>query len=547
MTLQGAYLRPRLPELALVAIALISVLRILGLGGEFIAGLATWLPIDPSTMDPIAAMTAAAGLAAVALALGRRKRLAWPLAFVYFIFAAVSEALVLRRPLGAALALICLTILIWDARRYQSATDRRMRVVAITVTVGGLLALVIGSILVSVTSVAPQGSVLDSLSLWLTTALGVSDPTTLALPTALGTTLESIESVIPLMILIAALAILAADPDRPAAAKIERDRATAALHVRGALAPFQLGRDKLLYSAREDGGVIAYGRAGRTVVVLGDPIGPSESAWRTFGAFVERCRVGDVNLSVYQVNEASRAALQSLGYRTFLVGEEAVINLAQFDLSKPRTANLRHAVSRARRGGVEVVWYPLGLDAEGSAEWAAELRDVDHEWQADRGPKMGFTLSPFDVTDLTAVGLAIASNAEGRVDAFVSYRRIGTDSWVLDNTRRRTNATPGALESCIAIPADAMREAGDAELSLGLVALAGLSWNVGPMEERILAISRACVRPAYNISGLLFFKAKFDPEWRPRYGAVRDRIGIVGYLLALVRLHLAVRIAAPPR
>lgn len=536
--------------------AAIAFARITGVGSGLAARLSPWLPIDPWSFDSLDAVTAGFALASLAIGVRRRKRLAWPMAIALFTAAALAQVLVLRHPLGAALALGCLAVLLWDAPRYRVETGHRMRSLALGVMVIGVGVLVVGSVIVDVAGGTQPGALVDRLAGWMSDALSVVDPTGLVATGRLSILLEILEFTVQAAVLVAAVAVLSADPDRPPTAELERRRATTRRYASGSLAPFQASPETWLFAdgeANEDGaghvdgaGVIAYGRAGRTAVVLGEPIGPNAAAWRAFRAFEKRCSSGDVAVSVYQVGPEVGATLGRQGYRVFRVGLEPVIALGRFDFRSPRKANLRHTVGRARRGGIEVRWLPDGLGAEQIARWADELLEVDRAWRSSHGPTMRFTVSSFDPAALVDAGVAIATDARGRIAAFATFRRTRRDEWVLDLTRRRLDATPGALESCIATAAEAMRAAGDGELSLGLVALAGTSWSKGPLEERLLAIGRHIVRPWYDVDGLLFFKEKFDPDLRPRFGAVRGRAGIIGFAVALIRLHLDIHTAAPP-
>jgi lysylphosphatidylglycerol synthetase-like protein (DUF2156 family) len=55
----------------------------------------------------------------------------------------------------------------------------------------------------------------------------------------------------------------------------------------------------------------------------------------------------------------------------------------------------------------------------------------------------------------------------------------------------------------------------------------------------MLRVVAGLVRPFYDVAGLEFFKAKFDPRWEPRYAAIRGRFDLARLGLALLRLHLA--------
>jgi phosphatidylglycerol lysyltransferase len=243
-------------------------------------------------------------------------------------------------------------------------------------------------------------------------------------------------------------------------------------------------------------------------------------------------------VGIYQASPGSVGPLESLGFRTFKIGEEAILDLTDFDLAGPRRANLRHTISRAQRGGLGVAWCPDGLTPEEAARLLPALAEIDAAWQRAHGPRMAFTIGSFEPADLGGVGLALAFEADGRPAAFATFRRTEPGAWVLDLLRRRSEATPGAIEAAVAHAASGMAEAGDRQLSLGLVALRGLSLKSGPPESRLLAVGARLVRPLYDIAGLTFFKNKFAPRWEPREAAVRGRLGAVGFVLAVLRLHL---------
>ena len=222
----------------------------------------------------------------------------------------------------------------------------------------------------------------------------------------------------------------------------------------------------------------------------------------------------------------------------YRVGLEAILDLRSFDLSGSRRANLRHTVTRARRGGVKGEWYPEGLgdDLRGLD---AELLEVDREWRLDGRPELRFTVSGYRRGDLATNPVALARAIDGRVIAFTTFRATGCDGgWVLDVMRRVPGGVPGAVEACIADAALGLRERAATWLSLGLAPLSGLDPRHGSPVERGLAIGAYLIRGSYDVSGLAFFKAKFDPRWEPRYLAVARRTHLPAVLLALLRLHL---------
>jgi phosphatidylglycerol lysyltransferase len=529
----------RLPVIVLAAAAAVALVGGTGIGSGFASWLGEILPVDPQTVDPVDAVTVGATLAVLAIGLFRRKRLARRLAVATFGAAALGQAVTLHHPFGAALGVVCVIALTRSRRRYRIDSDRALRRVSVVMALAGATVLVAGSLVSDAIAAAPVGSPLDDLASSLMAGLDGVDPTGILVPERAAGIFEALELAARLAVLVAAFGILRADPDRPPPDLLERYRELARRNARGALAPFQLGRDKLLFALPSGDGVVAYGRSGRDAIVLGDPIGTPPGAWRTFRAFVGRCTRGDVAVGVYQASAASTTPLEAMGFRTFKIGEEALVELRGFDLSGSRRANLRHTVARARRGGIHVVWRPNGLTPDETIPLLPALADIDAVWRRVHGPRMGFTISAFEAADLRCVGLALACEADGRPAAFATFRRTEPDAWVLDLLRRRSDATPGAIEAAVAHAALAMAEAGDRQLSLGLVALRGLTLDAGPLESRLLAVAARLVRPVYDIAGLTFFKNKFAPRWESRHAAVRGRLGAPGYVLALLRLHLA--------
>jgi len=308
---------------------------------------------------------------------------------------------------------------------------------------------------------------------------------------------------------------------------------------RGALLPFQIGDDKLVFAPDGVDGVVVYGLAGRVAVVVGDPIGQTGDVWTAFDAFLEMCRRRRHAPTVYQASDEACDQLARRGFRTIKVGREARVDLAAFDLAGPRRANLRHTVSRARRGGVSVSVHLAGLPKAEHERLKHGLKAIDDAWRAHAGPELGFTVGRFDPSELGAVCIAIAQQEDGTPVAFATFRPTGTDGgWVLDLMRRLPGGTPGAFELCLAEAASAMRAAGASGLSLGLVPLSGLSSSSSILEERLLARGSQAVRPWYDTVGLEFFKQKFDPTWEARYIAVRGRDDLLRLAIALLRLHL---------
>lgn len=510
------------------------------------------LPIDPADADPAVAVLSVLGLGAITVGLLRGKSGAWWLAMATLTVSLLAQAQASSHSLGVVLVGGLLAVLLADRRRYEVETGIGWRRISVAlVIVGGLVVGLEASLVIATTGAWPQPlSVLSDLTTSIGNALGLTDD-------AANRVLRhsSRDAILGLLLLasrlpfvLAALGVLSRVPEPPPEPKLRaRARAIAEKYGCGALLPFQLGEDKLVFAPAHGDGLVVYGLSGRTAVVLGDLIGPAEAASTVFAEFLRYCRKRDRMPIVYQASAAGRAPLVGAGFRLFKVGEEALIDLQTFDLSGSRRANLRHTVTRCRKDGVALRWFSHGVPAAEST-LVDELEEIDAAWCKTTGPQMGFTMSRFHRASLASQPICVAVNSSGRALAYTTFRRTGGDGgWVLDLMRRELDGPPGAVEACIAEAAAAFRAAGAVTLSLGLAPLGGLDASSPMLEERLLAYGGRLVRPWYDVTGLARFKNKFDPYWTPRFGAIRHRRDLFGFVVGLLRIHMAGAVRLPLR
>lgn len=499
-------------------------------------GLGDLLPFDSNGGVPLSDVAHALGLLLLAIGLARAKRLAWGLGIVVFAAALIVRLGPEADPAAALVAGGSLAILVGDRSRYVASTSPRLRPWLVAAVVLGAVGVVDVAWTATAASGVALGRTLADLAGWL----AFSDQAVLR-----STAGTAAAGAAPILLSDVALALAGWGALRAAPVggedPLERERARSiiARYGHGALVPFQQAPDKRLFSLAGSAGVVAYGRAGRAAVILGDPVGPPADADRALLAFLEDARFRDEMAATYQASDGGLPALHDAGFRSFAIGREAIVDLASFDLTGSRRANLRHTITRAGRGGVTVRWYPEGLAPEGQAGLVDELVAIDEAWQAHAGPAMGFTIGQFEREDVLHGAVSVATGEDGHAIAFATFCPTGVDGgWVLDLMRRVGGGTPGALEWCIAEAGRGLRVGGASRLSLGLAPLAGLEGPDGTIEERALAAAARLVRRWYDIRGLEFFKAKFDPTWEPRYLAIRSRADLPGVTIALLRLHL---------
>ncbi len=522
----------------------------------FLRPATTWLdgylPIDPAAGDPLLAVQWAIGLSALALGLVRGRAVAWWLAIAILAVSLIAQARELSHPIGVLVMGGLLAVLLADRRRYEveTAAGWRRRILALLL-VGSLAIGLETSLIIAATGAwpTPLGAA-GEITTAIGNALGMSDGTATRVlhQTSRDAFVGLLILASRLPIMLAALGVLSRVPEPPSDPTTRaRARAITDKYGCGALLPFQLGEDKHVFSPPDVDGIVVYGMAGRTAVVLGDLIGCPDAGPKVFYEFLTRCRKLDRWPVVYQASTASRALLVGAGFRMFKVGEEAIVDLATFDLTGPRRANLRHTVTRCRKDGVTFRWFAHGIPADEPA-LLDDLEVIDAQWRKSAGPQMGFTISHFYRAALSWQPVSVGVDPSGRALGYTTFRRTGVDGgWVLDLMRRAPDGPPGVVEACIAEAAVAFRASGASTLSLGLAPLAGLDPASGAWEERLLAGAGRLVGRWYDVRGLFVFKRKFDPYWVPRYGAMRRRRDLVGFVIGLMRVHLSGAVHLPGR
>jgi len=282
-----------------------------------------------------------------------------------------------------------------------------------------------------------------------------------------------------------------------------------------------MGDKRLLFS--DDGrAFIMYGRQGRSWVALSDPVGPRdcwpELVWR----FCELASQAGGRAVFYQVGADSLALYADAGLMAFKMGEEAGVALADFDIKGGRRAGLRQALNRAER---ERMVFSILSPAEAEHAIAA-LSAVSAAWLAHHKVReKRFSLGAFDPDYLRGQPVAVLRQ-DDRIIAFSNLLLTGLqDEASIDLMRFVPDAPNGVMEVLFTHLMLHFRDAGYSRFNLGMAPLSGLSASgAAPVWHRVGRAVFEHGERYYNFSGLRAFKAKFRPDWQPRYLAVSGGI-----------------------
>ncbi|WP_298336808.1 phosphatidylglycerol lysyltransferase domain-containing protein [Ferrimicrobium sp.] len=288
-------------------------------------------------------------------------------------------------------------------------------------------------------------------------------------------------------------------------------------HPQGTLDYFVLRDDKLHWVRH--GVVIAYGIFGSTIIVSPDPIGPRSNAPQAFiEFFTEMKRLGR-SIAVLGASAEWQRIYHNLNMRSYYIGDEALVTLANLDLAGKRHKSLRQAVNRMKKYGYSVsLINPLQLAEQDRRQILAIMassRRGDHE----RGFSMtlGRVFDPRD-NDLL---MSVCRNADATITGFCQWVPApAVHGYSLDLMRRDLGEHPnGMFDLLIVETIRQLNDQGYQTLSLNFAAmravLAGERGSGIPSRVERWVLGR--LSDSMQIESLWHFNAKFEPTWLPRY------------------------------
>jgi lysyl-tRNA synthetase class 2 len=287
---------------------------------------------------------------------------------------------------------------------------------------------------------------------------------------------------------------------------------------RDSLGYFALRRDKSVIWSPSCKACIAYRVVSGVMLASGDPLGDPEAWPGAIAAFLETAAEHAWVPAVMGCSEQAGTAWSRAGLSALEIGDEAVVEVDQFNLEGRAMRNVRQAVGRVERAGYSCT---VRRVSEIPAEEGESLRRQAEAWrgtETERGFSMA--LGRFgDPSDPDCV--AVIAEHEGKLRAFLHFVPWGPDGLSLDLMRRDRTADNGLNELLIVRAIEAAPALGVCRLSLNFAVFRsslerGERLGAGPF----LRAWRATLIFAsrwFQIESLYRFNAKFRPVWEPRY------------------------------
>ncbi|WP_298401040.1 bifunctional lysylphosphatidylglycerol flippase/synthetase MprF [Sphingobium sp.] len=292
--------------------------------------------------------------------------------------------------------------------------------------------------------------------------------------------------------------------------------------------------DKLFLVSPSGRAFLMYQIQGHSWIVMGDPVGdPVE--WRDLlWQMREQADAAQGRLLLYQLSMDALPLAVELGLSIVKYGEEARVDLARFSMTGPVARPLRHATRRAERDGALFEIIP----AADVAALLPELQAISDHWlAAKRGVEKSFSVGRFDPAYLCKFDCAIV-RCGGRIVAFANILSTANGNELsVDLMRHDAQAPYGVMDFMFSCLLSWGREQGYRWFTLGMAPLSGLeARRLSPLWAKAGAFLYRHGDSFYGFGGLRAYKAKFAPQWEPRFIAGPQGVSLARAMVDLQRL-----------
>jgi phosphatidylglycerol lysyltransferase len=277
--------------------------------------------------------------------------------------------------------------------------------------------------------------------------------------------------------------------------------------------------DKMFHFSDTGKSFLMYGEQGRSRIVMGDPVGDEDEWDDLLWSFNETAEDEGFRVCYYQISSESIPHYVDMGMRLFKLGEEARVDLTEFDLESSAARKLRKARNRAEREGLRFeIW-----TADQVKSGMAVIRALSDQWlEKHAAREKSFSLGRFDEAYLERGPMAVVTK-DGVPCGFANLWCGGNhEELSVDLMRHGTDAPSCVMDFLFTELFLWGKAEGYHWFGLGMAPLSGMAAHpLAPLWQKLGALIYLRGGAFYNFQGLRDFKEKFNPEWEPRYLAVQ--------------------------
>ncbi len=282
---------------------------------------------------------------------------------------------------------------------------------------------------------------------------------------------------------------------------------------------FATRRDKSVVFAASGRAALTYRVIGGVTLASADPIGDEEAWPEAVLAWLAEARTYGWMPGVLGASERGAQVYSDAGLKALEIGDEAILDVREFNLAGPERRGLRQAVSRVERAGYTT---RVRRHSEIAPDEMSSILDRAEEWrgaETERGFSMALGRLG-DPSDGRCV-MVEAYDASGALRGLLSFVPWGRRGVSLDLMRRDRAAENGLNEYMVAQLAAAAGHLGVQRISLNFAMFRavfeeGEKIGAGPVLRawrRVLSLASRF----FQLESLYRSNAKYLPDWEPRF------------------------------
>ncbi|MFI5690890.1 bifunctional lysylphosphatidylglycerol synthetase/lysine--tRNA ligase LysX [Kribbella sp. NPDC051586] len=287
---------------------------------------------------------------------------------------------------------------------------------------------------------------------------------------------------------------------------------------RDSLGYFATRRDKAVVFSPDNEAAIAYRVVNGVSLASGDPLGDPLAWPAAIHRWLAEARRYGWSPAVLSASEEAAQAYVDAGLRALSMGDEAIIDVADFTLEGRTMRPVRQAVTRVQRAGYHAEVVRAG---DLSPETLAQYVHLAERWRGARTER-GFSMALGrlgDPADARCV-MVIARDTEGVVRGLLSFVPWGVRGVSLDLMRRDPESANGLMEFMVTSLIEASRDLGIHRISLNFAMFREIFSDAervgaGP----VLRLTNALLTGAsrfWQLESLYQSNEKYLPRWSPR-------------------------------
>ena len=265
---------------------------------------------------------------------------------------------------------------------------------------------------------------------------------------------------------------------------------------------------------------VSYRVIGSVSLSSGNPLGDPAHWPAAIQRWRREARENGWSLATMGAGEQGARALTDAGLVAYQIGDEAILELAEFSMNGPGMKAVRQSVARLERRGYTTT---TTRHASLSEEDFADLGEAAGRWRGDGGDERGFSMALGRLGDsLDGDCLLVrARDDEGALRGFLSFVPWGRNGVSLDLMRRDPSGDNGLVELMVVSLAEHAPTFGVGRVSLNFAMFReaferGAQIGAGPL-ARIWRHGLLLASRTWQLESLYRSNAKYQPSWQPRF------------------------------